>query len=331
MFFLVGPTAVGKSEIAIDAALRTDAEIVGADAFQVYQGLDLLTAKPPPHLRAKVPHHLIGEIPLREKFDVGRYREMALARVREIEARGKRALVVGGTGLYIRALTHGLSELPGAAPALRAELDTLTLSQLQERYAALDPRGSERIDRRNRRRLVRAIEVSLLAGAPFSSLRADWSGKQPAAAASGIALEINRDQLHARIDARVRRIFAQGVVDEVRAAEAGPTAAQAIGYAEIKALLRRETSVEECIKAIQQRTRQYAKRQLTWLRRDRIFPAIDLTDKPQSPHSPHGPRGPRGPRGHMAETADAIAQRIMAGYCRQAGSCRERTAGQIDS
>ena len=133
MFFLVGPTAVGKSEIAVEAALRSDAEIVGADAFQVYQGLDLLTAKPAPHLRAKVRHHLIGEIPLREKFDVARYRDMALDQVREIESRGKCALVVGGTGLYIRALTHGLSELPEADPALRRELEALTLAQLQER------------------------------------------------------------------------------------------------------------------------------------------------------------------------------------------------------
>ena len=295
MFFLVGPTAAGKSEIAIEAALRCDAEIIGADAFQIYRGLDLLTAKPPPHLRAKVRHHLLGEIPLEEKFDVARYREMALDRVREIESRGKRALVVGGTGLYIRALTHGLSELPGADPALRRGLEALTLGQLQERYAALDPPGAERIDRRNRRRLVRAIEVSMLAGVPFSSLRRDWSGEHAPAAASGVALELNRELLHSRIDARVRRIFAEGVVEEVRAAEAGPTAAQAIGYAEIKALLRGQTTLEECIQSIQRKTRQYAKRQLTWLRRENIFPAIDLTDQPQS---------------HVAE---AIAQRIMAG------------------
>ena len=148
MFFLVGPTAAGKSEIAVEVALRCGAEIVSADAFQVYDGLELLTAKPAAHLRAKVPHHLIGEIPLREKFDVARYRQMALERVREIEARGKRALVAGGTGLYVRALTHGLSELPEADPALRRELDAMTLAQLQKKYAALDPLGIARIDSR---------------------------------------------------------------------------------------------------------------------------------------------------------------------------------------
>jgi tRNA dimethylallyltransferase len=308
MFFLLGPTAVGKSEIAVEAALRCDAEIIGADAFQVYQGLDLLTAKPPAHLRAKVPHHLIGEIPLVEKFDVARYRELALERIREIEQRGKRALVVGGTGLYVRALTHGLSVLPAPDPALRRELESLTLDQLQERYASLDPLGIDRIDRQNPRRLVRAIEVSLLAATPFSSLRADWSGETSPPAASGVVLHRPRQHLYTRIDARVRHMFAHGVIEEVRNAEAGPTAAQAIGYTEIKALLRGETAAEQCVTAIQQRTRRYAKRQLTWLRRGNTLPTIDLTDKPHS---------------EVAEAAQAIAQRITAD---QAG---RRTVGHI--
>ena len=305
MFFLVGPTAAGKSELAVEAALRCDAEIVGADAFQVYKGLDLLTAKPGADLQAKVSHHLIGEIQIEEKFDAAQYRKLALDRVREIEGRGKRALVVGGTGLYVRALAQGLSELPEGEPQLRRELDGLTLAQLQEKYAALDPRGFERIDRLNPRRLVRAIEVSILAQAPFSSLRADWGGAQTlVATASGVALERERDELYTRIDARVRRMFAQGVVEEVRAAgEAGPTAAQAIGYAEIKAHLRGEMSVEECVRAIQQRTRRYAKRQLTWLRRENIFFKINLTNTPSS------------------QAAESIARRIAAagpadGLCR---------------
>ena len=298
MFFLVGPTAAGKSEIAVEAALRCDAEIVGADAFQVYEGLDLLTAKPGADSRARVRHHLIGEIPLGEKFDAARYRELALDRVREIEGRGKRALVVGGTGLYVWALTHGLSEtLPGGNAELRRELEALTLAQWQERYAALDPRGMERIDRQNRRRLVRAIEVSLLAEAPFSSLRADWSGqrRESGAVLAGVVLELERKELYRRIDERVRRMFAQGVIEEVRtAAEAGPTAAQAIGYAEIRALLRGEISVEQCVTAIQQKTRRYAKRQLTWLRRENIFFKINLTNTPKS------------------EVAEVIARRIEA-------------------
>jgi tRNA dimethylallyltransferase len=297
MFFILGPTATGKSEIAVQVALRCDLEIIGADAFQLYDGLNLLTAKPSAALRSQVRHHLIGEIPLIEKFDVGRYRTLALERVRQIEGCGKRALIVGGTGLYVRALTHGLSELPEADAELRRALEAMTLAQLQERYAALDPRGMERIDRQNRRRLVRAIEVSLVAGRPFSSLRADWSGTPPAAgAALGVVLEREREDLYRRIDERVRRMFAGGVIEEVRAAAGvGPTAAQAIGYAEVQAHLSGGMSLEDCVAAIQQRTRRYAKRQLTWLRRENIFFTINLTNQPQS------------------EVVDRIARRIEAG------------------
>jgi tRNA dimethylallyltransferase len=171
----------------------------------------------------------------------------------------------------------------------------MTLEQLQTRYAELDPAGMERIDRRNRRRLVRAIEVSLLAGAPFSSLRADWSGERREGTAAGVALGRDRAELHARIDARVGRMFDEGVIEEVRRAEAGATAGQAIGYAEIKGLACGEMSREECVTAIRQRTRRYAKRQLTWLRGEHTFSTINLTDKPQS------------------EVADVIAQRMVAG------------------
>ena len=282
MFFLVGPTAAGKSGIAVEVALQCNAEIVGADAFQIYAGLPILTAAPSADLRAKVPHHLIGEIPLGEKLDVARYRELALARIKEIESRGKRALVVGGTGLYVRALTHGLSEMPEPDPALRGELEAMSLGELQERYATLDPAGMERIDRQNRRRLVRAIEVSVLAGTPFSALRADWSGGEIVPSGAGVIFAVEREELNARIDARVRRMFVEGVIEEVKSAEAGPTAVQAIGYTEIKALLCGEMGLEACIAAIQQRTRQYAKRQLTWLRRENIFLTIHLTHQPQS-------------------------------------------------
>lgn len=313
MFFLAGPTAVGKSGLAVEVALLCNAEIVSADAFQVYQGLDLLTAKPAPHSLARVPHHLVGEIPLDQKFDVAQYRQLAVDRIREIESRKKRALVVGGTGLYIRALTHGLSDLPAPNPALRQELDVTPLPELQQRYAALDPHGITLIDPQNRRRLVRAIEVSLLARAPFSSLRADWAGAKPLPAASGVILERTRSELYARIDTRVRQMFSQGVIDEVRAAAAGPTAAHAIGYGEIKAHLRGETTLDQCVTAIQQRTRRYAKRQLTWLRREDTFHTINLTDKPQSHQSPQN------------QLADAIARRIVAGYSQAADG------GQIDS
>jgi len=275
--------------------MQCDAEIVGADAFQVYKGFEILTAAPGADLRAKVRHHLVGEIPLDEKFDVARYREMALERIREIEGRGKGALIVGGTGLYARALARGLSEMPSADAGLRKDMEGMTLAELQSRYAALDPAGAERIDRQNRRRLVRAIEVTLLSGRPFSTLRADWSGEATEETMAGVALEREREELYEQIDTRVREMFERGVIEEVRGAEAGPTAAQAIGYAEIKALLRGEMNAEACVEAIQLRTRRYAKRQLTWLRGENIFFTINLTHTTQS------------------EAADVIARRISAG------------------
>lgn len=286
MFFLLGPTASGKSDIAVEVASRAGAEIVGADAFQVYAGLGILTAAPGAAAREAAPHHLIGEIALAEPFDVARYRELALGRIREIEGRGKRALVVGGTGLYARALIRGISSMPGSDPALRLELDGLSLAALQERYAALDPVGMERIDRQNRRRLIRAIEVSLLAGRPFSSLREDWSGAPRAAAAdavAGVVLERDREDLYRRIELRVRRMFQEGVLEEAAAAGmVGATAAQAIGYPEIRAHLAGEMGMEECIQAIVQRTRRYAKRQLTWFRSENNFIKINLTHESQN-------------------------------------------------
>jgi tRNA dimethylallyltransferase len=251
---------------------------------------------------------LIGEIPLGEKFDVARYRELALERIGGITRRGKRALVVGGTGLYVRALTRGLSELPAGNAELRTEIERMTLAELQARYAAMDPRGMERIDQKNRRRLVRAIEVTMLAGRPFSEMRADWSGEPVAGAADGVALDRDREELYARIDVRVGRMFELGVIEEVANAVAGDTAAQAIGYAEIKGLARGEMSIEECIRAIRRRTRQYAKRQLTWLRSENMFFTINLTDKP------------------LSEVAEKIARRILA-----AGPDDGALGGQIES
>ena len=279
MFYLLGPTAIGKSDLAAAAALRCGAEIIGADAFQVYTGLDILTAKPSATLLSAAPHHLIGEIPLSQPFDAAQYRQLALSRARDIESRDRLVIIAGGTGLYIRALTHGLSDMPRTDPALRASLDSLPVAELQRRYSALDPAGYEKIDLQNPRRLIRAIEVCLLTGKPFSAQRADWSGTLPPAPAThGVILERTREDLYSRIDQRVRQMFDQGVVDEVRESPIpGSTAAQAIGYSEIRAFLCGEISQPDCIAAIQQRTRQYAKRQLTWLRRANNFPRLNLT------------------------------------------------------
>jgi tRNA dimethylallyltransferase len=293
VFYIVGPTAVGKSEIAAEVAQRVSAEVLSADAFQIYHGLDLLTAKPSPETLAKAPHHLIGAVPLSGEMNAEKFRDAA----EPILGGGRPIIVVGGTGLYIKALTHGLAPLPPANPQLRDKLERTTTEELFRSLRGLDPVGAEKIDRFNRRRLIRAVEVCLLTRRPFSAQRADWSrstGILPAAGnrrdaysphrqdacatADGVLLERNRPELYERINQRVEQMFASGVVEEVRHAKnIGATAAQTLGLREIRALIAGEISETECIAQIQQATRRYAKRQLTWFRRQTNFPSLNLS------------------------------------------------------
>lgn len=280
---IAGPTAVGKSEIAVAVAERCGGEIVGADAFQIYDGLDILTAKPAPALRARVPHHLVGEIALAESFDVARYLSEGQRRIAAIRERGKVPIVCGGSGLYLRALTHGLADLPRANPTLRASLEAQPLDELQRQLTKLDPAGAARIDLKNPRRVIRALEVCVLTGRPFSSFRAEWAGAS--ADIRGVILTRQRDELYARIDHRTEAMFAAGVEEEVRrAGEIGPTASQTLGLREVRALIASTMSRAACIAAIQQATRNYAKRQLTWFRRDSgletLHPSAFAGDEP---------------------------------------------------
>jgi tRNA dimethylallyltransferase len=275
-FFLVGPTAVGKSELVVELAQICGGEIVGADAFQVYAGLDVLTAKPPPALRARVKHHLVGEISLNHLFNVAEYSAEAQRRITDIHGRGKQVFVAGGTGLYVRALTRGLAQLPAAKPELRRELETQPLGELVARLKCLDPVAAARIDVNNRRRLVRALEVCILTGHPFSSFQTQWPS--PPIASRGVVLIRDRDDLYARIHRRTLAMFDEGVVKEVASVrDIGTTAAQAIGYREIQSLLSGAISEEQCISAICQATRRYAKRQETWFRRETDFVSMNLT------------------------------------------------------
>ena len=272
-FFLPGPTAVGKSRLAVEFAERVGGEIVGADAFQIYAGLDRLSAKPPPGLRARVPHHLIGEVPLAAAFDVAQWLARARECIAAISARGRVPVVCGGTGLYIRALTHGLAPMPGADAELRASLEKEPLPALTARLLSLDPASA--VDMRNPRRVIRALEVCLLTGRPLSSFRTEWSGDT---APRGFILARPREELHAAIHARTDSMFAAGVLDEVAATgETGPTAAQMLGLAEIRAHLAGKITLDACKDAIRQATRQYARRQLTWFRKERGLGWLDLS------------------------------------------------------
>lgn len=267
IFFIVGPTAVGKSAVAAEVAQRSGCEIVNADAFQVYEGMDILAAKPGPDLLAKAPHHLIGIISPRASFDVAQYLSKASAAIESIYNRGRFPLVVGGTGMYVRALTHGLADLPQANPSIRAELEGLELCELQARYAQLDPEGANRIDRNNPRRLIRAIEVCLLTGKAFSSFRSEWERKP--AHVGGFCLQMDRETLYRRIDLRTQQMFREGLLEEIRAlGDLGLTASQAIGLRDARECLAGAISQQEAIAQIQQATRNYAKRQMTWFKRE---------------------------------------------------------------
>jgi tRNA dimethylallyltransferase len=299
-FFIVGPTATGKSKLAADVAAEIDAEIVSADAFQIYRGLDLLSAKPDPSTLAKVPHHLIGTVLLSEDMNAEKYRRAATCVIEEINSRGKLAVVVGGSGLYIKALTHGLAPLPQSNPRLRLKLNAMSLDELRSQLVELDPEGASKVDIKNRRRLVRALEICLLTGKPASAQRAVAASLCEARAvtksrisashseattargstipATGVFVFRDRQELYERINRRVEAIFEHGVIEEVRAAGAtSATAAQMIGLREIRDLLAEKKSLAQCVAEIQQATRRYAKRQLTWFRRQTNFSPLNLS------------------------------------------------------
>ncbi len=280
-FFIVGPTATGKSELAADVACEVNAEIVSADAFQIYRGLDLLTAKPESSTLAKAPHHLIGTTPLRDEMNAEKYRRAASRAIDEINSRGKVAIIVGGSGLYVKALTHGLAPLPESDPSLHERLKAMSLDDLCSQLAKFDPEAVQKIDTKNRRRLVRALEICLLTGKPASEVVAgvaDSGRPGSSIPATGIFVFRDRQELYERINQRVQRMFERGVIEEVRAIGAtSATASQMIGLREIRELLEGKKSLPQCIAEIQQATRRYAKRQLTWFRRQTNFLPLNLS------------------------------------------------------
>ena len=280
-FIIVGPTATGKSELAADVAREVSAEIVCADAFQIYRGLDLLTAKPDVSTLADAPHHLIGTVPFTEAMNAEKFRRLGLRAIDEINSRGRLAIVVGGSGLYIKALTHGLAPLPESDPKLREKLNAMSLDNLRAQLVELDPEAAKKIDIKNRRRLVRALEICLITGKPASEVVAgvgDSGRPESIIRTKGVFVFRDRDELYQRINQRVETMFARGVIEEVRtAAETSATASQMIGLREIRELLSGKKSLPQCIAEIQQATRRYAKRQLTWFRRQSNFLPLNLS------------------------------------------------------
>ncbi len=270
-----GPTASGKSALALELASCIGGEIINADAFQLYAGLSLLTAQPSPAELAKLPHHLFGEISLSETFDAARFRAVALERIAECRSRGRPPILVGGTGMYLKAILYGLSSgLPGPEPKLRASLEARGLEELRAELLLRDPSAAHSIDLLNPRRVIRALEVCILTGNPFTSFRdrAAWQGP-----CVGIWIQLPRDVLHRRIAQRASRLFAEGVEQEVRDAlpALGPTASQAIGIQAISDVISGRLSPREAEVLICTATRQYARRQETWFRKEAALQQVD--------------------------------------------------------
>jgi len=271
--FIAGPTAAGKSAVALALAERMGGEIISVDSMQVYRGLDLGTAKPTKAERARVPHHLVDVCDLRERFDAAQFVRLAQRAAEEIQGRGQTPIFCGGTGFYFSALLDGLGEAPPADEGLRAELAATPLDGLLTELQDRDPATFEKIDRKNPRRVVRAIEVIRLTGKKISDQRAPWEASRSRVHQAGLfCLTRAAEDLRHRIETRVDEMFARGLVAETHqllglGLAGNQNAMQAIGYRQVVEHLRGERGLGETIELVKIRTRQFAKRQLTWLRR----------------------------------------------------------------
>jgi tRNA dimethylallyltransferase len=283
---ICGPTASGKTALAVELAEKLDAEIVSADSQQCYRGLDAGTAKPSPEERSRVRHHLLDVADPEEQLDAARFVQLADAAVADISGRGKRVIVAGGTGLWIRALLRGLLDAPGASPefraALREDFEQLGVPALHARLAEVDPGAAARILPNDRVRVERALEVHALSGRPLSELQREHRFAEARYEALIWFLDPPREVLRQRIEARTRRMFADGSLrreTEWLLSRGASKALKIIGYGEMAEALRTGNfaAAEERTKA---RTRQYAKRQRTWFARDAGDPLPWPIDSP---------------------------------------------------
>jgi tRNA dimethylallyltransferase len=275
---VTGPTGAGKSAFAVALAEKIQGEIVGADAFQIYAGLPILTAQPAPDLLARVPHHLIGILPPESSCDAARYASLAKRAIREIQSRARTPVLTGGTGLYLKALTHGLAEMQPVDASLRKNIAEMSLPEALAHLRDADADAPDQIDQMNPVRVRRALEIVLSTGKPLSASRKTW--KAASKDFAGILLERDRGDLRLMIAANVDAMFDKGVVEEVRrAGDVGPGLSRAIGFREIQELIAGRIARPECRDRIVTATRRYAKRQLTWCRHQFNFPTINLTPK----------------------------------------------------
>jgi tRNA dimethylallyltransferase len=273
---ICGPTAVGKTRVGIELAKRFGGEIVSADSQQVWRDFDIGTAKPSRQEMAEVRHHLVGVAEPTEIFDAGRFMELAGGAIEEITGGGRNPLVVGGTGMYIRMLLHGVCDTPPRDEEFRAELgreiEEHGLPKMHARLAEVDPETAGRISENDRTRIERALEIYQLTGEPASKLRSDHGFCEQRYDALKIGLSIEREELYRRINERCERMVGKGLVEEVRRLleRYGPGVQpfKAVGYREMLAHVMGEIGLDEGVALMKRNSRRFAKRQMTWFRSD---------------------------------------------------------------
>lgn len=277
--FVCGATASGKTAHALALAGELGGEIVNGDAFQIFQGIETISAAPSEQEMALFPHHLFGVLEPGENCDAGRFYEMAMPVISGIQGRGKTPVIVGGSGLYLKFLTHGPSPLPKGDDAIRAEMDARPLEDLLAELEKLDPVEAAQVHRGNRRYVSRSLEICRLTGEKVSELRDGWERKTKELDASlqGVWLVRDRADLHVRIALRTKQMLSGGAIEEVARLEGiQGNWEKAIGVKEIRRHLAGEISLAECEELIVFATRQYAKRQETWFRREKWLKLAEL-------------------------------------------------------
>jgi len=274
-WYLTGPTACGKTAVGVELARRIDAEIVSLDSMAVYRGMDIGTAKPTPEERGGVPHHLLDVVDPNEQYSLAQYVEAAHRVIGEIRSRNREVLFVGGTPLYLKALLRGIFEGPPAdwefRRAVESELEQVGQQALYDRLAQVDPLSADKLHPNDTKRIIRALEVFKLTGEPISHLQEQFETARPADECRVFVLQWSRAELHRRIEQRVDEMFERGLIDEARGVverygELSRTACQALGYREVLEYVDGGGDMAETIEQVKVRTRQFARRQLTWFR-----------------------------------------------------------------
>lgn len=273
LLVIAGPTASGKTALAVELAQRTNAEIISADSQQVYRHFDIGMAKPSREELAAVPHHLVDVVEPTEDFSAKRFADLADAAIADLHARGKNVIVCGGTGLYLRVLLHGAVEAPSRDEALRADLEKLESEALHAKLKAVDPVTAEKLPVPDRVRIIRALEIHALTGKPASQHREEHSFAPDRYAYDLLVLNPSRDDVYAAINARTQRMFDAGLIEETRGlVERGFRATapmRAVGYSQALQVIDGELSREQAIADTAQATRHFAKRQFTWFKKEK--------------------------------------------------------------